>query len=112
VQPTLTALAQAEIPLAICSNLAKRYGAVIDKRLQQFNFSKHFSYELGFIKSDKEIYDSIVNSNGMTPEQILFIGDTWLADYDGPTKYGFQAKHLVRAVQPAGSIISCLAVIL
>jgi HAD superfamily hydrolase (TIGR01549 family) len=94
-------LANQEVPLAICSNLAKPYGAVIDRLLPQFNFTLHLSYEIGAVKPDREIYESIVTGTGLAPRQILFIGDTSLADYEGPTQFGFQAKHLVRG-QPSG----------
>lgn len=102
VLPTLDVLANQGIPLAICSNLAKPYGAVIDKLLPQFNFARHLSYEIGAIKPDGEIYASIITGTGLAPGQILFIGDTSLADYEGPTQFGFRAKHLVRS-QPSGS---------
>ena len=102
VLPTLHILAKQGIPLAICSNLAKPYGVVIDKLLPQFKFARHLSYEIGAIKPDREIYESIVTDAGLAPRQILFIGDTSLADYEGPTQFGFRAKHLVRS-QPSGS---------
>lgn len=108
VLPVLNALTDAGIPLAICSNLAKPYGVIIDRLLPQFNFIKCLSYTVGAIKPDKEIYDAIVNGSGVSPEQILFVGDTWLADYDGPRRYGFQAKHLVRDQHPATDSISSL----
>lgn len=102
VLPTLDVLAKQEIQLAICSNLAKPYGVVIDKLLPQFKFARHLSYEIGAIKPDREIYESIVTGSGLAPRQILFIGDTSLADYEGPTQFGFRAKHLVRS-QPSDS---------
>lgn len=101
VLPALNVLANQEIPLAICSNLAKPYGAVIDQLLPQFNFARHLSYEIGAIKPDREMYESIITDTGLTPDQIIFIGDTSLADYEGPTKFGFHAKHLVRG-KPSG----------
>jgi HAD superfamily hydrolase (TIGR01549 family) len=106
--PTLDELANQGIPLAICSNLAKPYGAVIDKLLPQFNFARHLSYELGAIKPDREIYESIVAGTGLAPGQILFIGDTSLADYEGPTQFGFRAKHLVRSQPSGGNSIASL----
>ncbi|HCS63459.1 MAG TPA: haloacid dehalogenase [Cellvibrio sp.] len=102
VLPTLDALANQEIPLAICSNLAKPYGVVIDKLLPRFKFTRHLSYEIGAVKPDREIYESIVMGTCLAPGQIFFIGDTLLADYDGPTQFGFRAKHLVRS-QPSGN---------
>ena len=112
VLPTLDELANQGIPLVICSNLAKPYGAVIDKLLPQFNFARYLSYEIGAIKPDTEIYESIVAGTGIASGQILFIGDTWLADYEGPTKFGFQAKHLVRSRPSEGNSITSLTGIL
>jgi len=112
VLPTLDILANQGVPLAICSNLAKPYGVVIDKLLPQFNFARHLSYEIGAIKPDREIYESIVAGTGLAPGQILFIGDTWSADYEGPTKFGFEAKHLVRSQPSEGNNITSLTEIL
>lgn len=112
VLPTLNALAHLGVPMVICSNLAKPYGLVIERLLPEFNFIRCLSYEVGAIKPEKEIYDSIINSSGIPAEQILFVGDTWLADYDGPTRYGFPAKHLARGQQPDNSKITSLTEIL
>lgn len=112
VLPTLDILTNQGTPLAICSNLAKPYGAVIDKLLPQFNFARHLSYELGAIKPDREIYESIVAGTGLAPGRVLFIGDTSLADYEGPTQFGFRAKHLVRSQPSGGNSIASLTEIL
>lgn len=112
VLPTLDALANQGIPLAICSNLAKPYGVVINRLLPQFSFAQHLSYEIGAIKPDSAIYESITSGAGIASSQILFVGDTWLADYDGPTKFGFQAKHLVRSQPSDGNNITSLTEIL
>lgn len=96
VVPTLTALADAGIDLAICSNLAKPYGAIIDRLLPGFSFTRILSYEAGYIKPDDGIYDAIVNQTGLRKDNILFVGDTFIADYEGPVRYGFHALHLCR----------------
>jgi FMN phosphatase YigB (HAD superfamily) len=62
--------------MTICSNLAKPYGVVIDRLLRRFCFSRYLSYEVGAIKPERKIYESIVDGSGLTPERILFIGDT------------------------------------
>ena len=97
VIPTLEQLAEAEIDLAICSNLAKHYGAIIDRLLPDFSFTRILSYEVGYIKPDDGIYDAILNRTGHRKESVLFIGDTLLADYEGPIQYGFHARHLCRS---------------
>ena len=96
VIPTLEQLAEAKIDLAICSNLAKPYGAIIDRLLPDFSFTHILSYEVGYIKPDDGIYDAILNRTGHLKENILFIGDTFIADYEGPIRYGFHARHLCR----------------
>jgi len=108
VLPALNALANRGVPFAICSNLARPYGVVIDKLLSQFNFDRHLSYEIGAIKPDREIYESILKGKGLVPGQILFIGDTLLADYEGPTQFGFEAKHLVRGQASGSNTIASL----
>ena len=96
VLPVLSQLTANRIPMAICSNLAQPYGTVIQKLLPQFHFIKCLSYEVGFIKPDREMYEFVVNRSGVTQSQAIFVGDTLHADYDGPKKFGFNARHLVR----------------
>jgi len=108
VIPTLTQLQQLEIPIAICSNLAKPYGAVIDQLLPQFNFMRFLSYEVGYIKPEAQIYQQIVDDSGFSGASCLFVGDTFIADYEGPIKHGFQARHLVRGQKSEPYTISNL----
>lgn len=96
VRPTLEALVEMDITIGICSNLAAPYGEVIERLLSGFRFVTSLSYEVGAIKPEPHIYDAIVSKSGIPAVQTWFVGDTWLADYDGPTRYGFQAMHLVR----------------
>jgi HAD superfamily hydrolase (TIGR01549 family) len=90
--------------LAICSNLAKPYGKIIDRLLSNFSFTRILSYEVGYIKPEDGIYNAIVNRTGHGKENILFIGDTFLADIEGPQKYGFQSLHLDRNAANGSSI--------
>lgn len=112
VLPTLTTLLGMGVRLAICSNLARPYGAVVDKLLPQIDVIRCLSYEVGAIKPELEIYDWIVRNSHVTPEQTLFIGDTYVADYEGPIKYGFKARHLVRNQPSEGFTIASLGEII
>lgn len=113
VLPTLSALLNTGTRLAICSNLAKPYGAVIDNLLpQHVDLIRCLSYEVGAIKPEQEIYDWIVRKSGVPAKQTLFVGDTRLADYEGPLKYGFRALHLVRNQPSGGRTIASLEEIL
>lgn len=96
VNRTLNRLAESNIPVAICSNLAKPYGVVIKRLLPSIKADTFLSYEVGCIKPDRKIYELITNKYHLEPEHCLFIGDTLLADYEGPKLFGFQARHLVR----------------
>jgi putative hydrolase of the HAD superfamily len=76
--------------------------------LEQF-----LSYELGTIKPEAQIYNSILSRFNCDPDQCLFIGDTFEADYAGPIAMGMKALHLTRsgATQPhqISSLVDVLA---
>ncbi|RYY02278.1 MAG: HAD family hydrolase [Gammaproteobacteria bacterium] len=105
VAPVLDALAKKEIKVALCSNLAKPYGEAVDRLLSDYDFIKCLSYEVGAIKPELEIYDDIVSKSESTPSEILFVGDTFLADVEGPLNYGFRALHLQRGSGQTNPIV-------
>jgi HAD superfamily hydrolase (TIGR01549 family) len=108
----LSALAEQNTPFAICSNLAFPYGDVLGRLLGNYKFMSCMSYEVGFIKPDPEIYRFIVDTALVTPGECLFIGDTFLADYEGPQQFGMRARHLVRDKPRSGYEISLLTDVL
>ncbi|RYY01733.1 MAG: HAD family hydrolase [Gammaproteobacteria bacterium] len=97
VVPTLNALQSRGIKIGLCSNLAQPYGAAIDRLLAGFDLKHFLSYELSIIKPEAQIYQSILSSFNCSAEQCLFVGDTFEADYVGPTAMGMKAVHLVRS---------------
>lgn len=113
VIPTLNALQSRGIRIGLCSNLAQPYGAVIGRLLADFNLEQFLSYELGAIKPEAQIYESILSRFNCEPDQCLFIGDTFEADYAGPIAVGMKALHLTRsgATQPhqISSLVDMLA---
>lgn len=82
VHPTLDGLVRKGFKIAIRSNSAQPYGAVIEKLLPQYEVIKILSYEVGAIKPEPEIYTKIVNKGGVAPHEILFVGDTLMGDLD------------------------------
>lgn len=96
VIPVLDELKKRKIRMAICSNLAKPYGDVIERLLLPYSLKKYLSYECGFIKPEPKIYQSIVMTMDIEPQQCLFVGDTFLADVIGPKQVGMQSVHLCR----------------
>jgi HAD superfamily hydrolase (TIGR01549 family) len=112
VIPTLVALRSHNIPIAICSNLAFPYGKAIDLLLKKQQLIRALSYETGFIKPEAGIYHAVVSQLQVLPEECLFVGDTLLADYEGPRQFGMNAYHLVRGTPSNGHSINSLADVL
>lgn len=67
------------------------------------------SYEVGFIKPEPEMYKTITDAARVEPGECLFVGDTYLADYEGPQKCGMRALHLVRGQPGGGATIESLS---
>lgn len=81
--------------LAVCSNLATPYGEMAATLLPVFD-AYAWSYEVGAIKPDPKIYQHIVDQLACQTEDVLFIGDTLLADVQGPTAFGMSARLIDR----------------
>ena len=109
VEPILAALQERGIPFAICSNLAAPYGRAIKRLLNNHEFIRCMSYEVGFIKPEPEMYKTITDAARVEPGECLFVGDTYLADYEGPQKFGMRALHLVRGQPGDGPTIASLS---
>ena len=52
-----------------------------------------YSYELGYTKSDKKIYQIIENKLNCLPEEFLHIGDNLHSDYLMPIQNGWHALY-------------------
>ena len=109
VVPTLNRARSCGLTLAVCSNLAKPYGAAVEKLLSQFDLLECLSYQVGAIKPEEQIYNCLVESSGYRAGDIIFIGDNRIADYEGPSQFGFRALHLIRGSAPADRSIGSLA---
>ena len=112
VTPVFDQLTNQDISIAICSNLAKPYGRAIELLPPNISYLRCMSYEVGFIKPDPEIYQWILDKKGVDASQCLFVGDTLLADYDGPLGSGMNAYHLIRGAAPQSGKIKSLTDIL
>ena len=96
------------VAIAICSNLAKPYGEAVELLPPEIPMLKGLSYELGTIKPEPEIYAWILKTAGVDAAETLFIGDTFIADYEGPIKMGIPALHLTRKASAMPHEISSL----
>lgn len=87
-------LRSAGLKIALCSNAASPYGSVAKDCLPDAPDLAIFSYAVGAIKPEPEIYAAVSDGLGLRAAHILFTGDTMLADVDGPKNYGFQSCHI------------------
>jgi HAD superfamily hydrolase (TIGR01549 family) len=96
------ALLRAEgVRVGICSNLCEPYGAAVLQAFPDLD-GYAFSYQVGAMKPDALIYQSICNALQVTPghlfgdqhDQIAMVGDSLKCDQDGPRAVGMLGFHL------------------
>ena len=78
--------------IGLCSNLALDYGSPLLKTLPGVPDAQILSYDTGHIKPEPQIYRLVCDILGLAPENIVFSGDTQLADVDGPKAFGMKAE--------------------
>lgn len=94
--PTLIALKERGIKVALCSNLAAPYGPPVLNLLPIHPDFCAWSYEAGAVKPQAEIYQYLCNGIACQPDEVLMIGDTIEADMLGPRRFGIHGYHLDR----------------
>jgi FMN phosphatase YigB (HAD superfamily) len=99
---TIVGLKEIGIRVGICSNLAVPYAAPALKLLPSLD-AYAWSFEVGAVKPDREIYEYACKALGTSPENVLMVGDTLVADYEGPRAFGMQAR-LLRADGGSGCL--------
>lgn len=94
--PTLQILKESSFKIALCSNLAMPYGEQLRKLLPDFFDVVVFSYEVGAIKPEQQIYEVIQAYFGCEFSEILFIGDHPILDVETPISLGMSASLIER----------------
>jgi HAD superfamily hydrolase (TIGR01549 family) len=92
------------VKVGICSNLAAPYGPVVKSLFPQMD-GYAFSYQLGVMKPDPTIYQSICNQMNVESGhlfrdgvgRVLMIGDSPRCDRDGPRATGILGYRLDRS---------------
>ena len=92
---TLEELKKLGFKLALCSNLAMPYGEVVSSLLPTLD-AYAWSYEVAVIKPEPKIYQSLIDQVDCQASEVLFIEDTALADFTGPTTFGMSARLINR----------------
>ena len=94
--PTLQILKENGFKIALCSNLAMPYGEQLRKLLPDFFDTVAFSYEVGAIKPEQQIYEVIQSHFGCEFSEMLFIGDHPILDVETPLSLGMSARLIER----------------
>jgi putative hydrolase of the HAD superfamily len=83
-------------PLSMTSNTGKTPGYVLLKVLDMLNIRMPFTHfifsdEVRYLKPDKDIWELLVDTNELKPEEIVHVGDSYRMDYEGARAAGLQA---------------------
>lgn len=80
--------------LAVCSNLASSFGLAVRRALPDPPDVEVFSFEVGAIKPEPEIYAHVLERLAVEPDRVLFVGDSVRADIEGPQAAGMKVLHV------------------
>ena len=93
---TLQNLKNKGFKIALCSNLAMPYGEKLKTLLPNLFDVVVFSYEVGNIKPEQQIYEVIQAHFGCEMLEMLFIGDHPILDVKMPISLGMSARLIER----------------
>jgi HAD superfamily hydrolase (TIGR01549 family) len=94
----LSALREQGYVVTVCSNLALPYAAAVERLLSPLLEKRTWSFEVGATKPSPAIYTALCDQVGCAPREVLMVGDSLHADYQGALDSGLLALHLTRAV--------------
>lgn len=96
-QPTLDALRARGIKTALVSNLSTPYKAAFYAVGLEESFDEMiFSCDVALAKPDQAIYRTALQSLNAEPEECLMVGDSLIADVQGPEACGIRGVLLDR----------------
>ena len=100
---TLSALREAGLAVGVCSN----WGWELDAFLAEVGLlhlvdSGVTSARAGARKPHPDIYTRSIESLGVDPRDVLFVGDSWEPDVRGPRRLGMTAVHVWREDERVG----------
>ena len=96
VEEVLTPLSQ-QYDLYVLSNIATPYIPGYDRLgLGRWIQKPYFSSKIGWMKPDPEIFEFVVQHIGLAKEEVMMVGDSYRADFQGASAYGLKAVWLNR----------------
>lgn len=94
IETIWASLRRAGLRIGICSNLALPYAKPLLSVVPGIPDALVLSFEVGLVKPQREIFNLVCEQLGLSPEQILFVGDTPEADVIGPQAAGMHAMTI------------------
>lgn len=90
-------------PLALLSNYPD--APAIRASLEKIGLTPLFhpvvvSDDLGYVKPHPMTFEAVLGELGLEPEDVLFVGDNWLADVQGAKQAGMFVAHMQRWAPP------------
>jgi HAD superfamily hydrolase (TIGR01549 family) len=82
------------VRIGICSNLSSDYVQSLQSALPDALDLAVLSCKVGAIKPEPAIYAAVLDGLQVTPDKVLFVGDTPRADIEGPRAAGMKAIHV------------------
>lgn len=97
VLDVLEELRQRGLLVGVCSN----WSWALDEAIEAVGLTGAFdvtvgSAQAGARKPHHRIYDAALQGSGLAADEVLFVGDTWTTDVEGPLAMGMHAVHLCR----------------
>ena len=97
VEPALTQWREQGIKLAVLSNFDSRlYPVLTALKLTDFFADITISTQVGAAKPDRKIFATALQKCDCSPEEVVHIGDSFTADYEGAINVGIKAFWLNR----------------
>ncbi|MEO0476373.1 MAG: HAD family hydrolase [Planctomycetota bacterium] len=101
VQPTLQALRDRNVKLALVSNLAAPYKQPVQRLgLERYFDVLIYSCDVRVRKPDPRIYEITLGALNCAAKDAAMVGDSFASDVTGPAAIGIKGIHLTRSGRP------------
>jgi len=85
------------LPIYLLSNLSQPFSAPVTRLgLAPFFDNIFYSWQEGYIKPNRALFDQVQSQIDCPKETILMVGDSYVADFEGARKAGWQALLIDR----------------
>ena len=101
VVETLSKIKELGLKWGIISNLAAPYAQPLLDLLPIAPDACIWSFAVGYRKPEKESYNCACKALGLTPSDILMVGDSYENDFNTPHQLGMRVKLLLRGAKQA-----------